>query len=89
MHSRQAATIRRLHVLHRILSVKTNTVSSVPEPQIIVKFQRNLCSSKMDGMDKITIDDITKSIKIPKNIEYVPRNFCKCCFVLNLYFIHI
>lgn len=88
MHSRQAATIRRLHVLHRILSSsKTNAVSS-STPQILVKFKRNLCSANIDDIDKITIDDITKIIKKPNKIEYVPRNFCKF-FVFYKIFIHL
>lgn len=67
MYSRNCATIRRLNMLQRILSPTNHGIFGV---------QQNLVRAiYIDG--KVTIDDITKEIKQPKNPEYVPQKFCK------------
>lgn len=67
MYSRNTATLRRLSILQRILS--TN--------QAGLGVQRNLVRAfNVDG--KVTIDDVTKEIRQPKNPEYVPQKFRKC-----------
>lgn len=62
MYSKNAATIRRMGVLQKILSQG--------KPQ-----QQSSRAFKIDG--KITIGDITREVKIPKNPEYVPQKYSK------------
>lgn len=67
MYSRNTATLRRLNILQRILSTNPAGLS----------VQRNLVRAyNVDG--KLTIDDVTKEIRLPKNPEYVPQKFRKC-----------
>lgn len=67
MYTRNCATVRRLNILQRILT-NSNGIFGV---------QRNLVRAfNIDG--KVTIDDVSKDIRPPKNPEYVPQKFCKC-----------
>lgn len=58
---------RRLGVLYRILNHHSRSTSLV---------NIKLCSTSSTN-ETVTIGNITKVIKQPKNIEYVPRNYCK------------
>lgn len=72
MYSRNSATLRRLNVLRRILSKDDSFLSTGTH--------RNLVRAlNIDG--KITIDDVTKEVTLPKNPEYVPQKFCKSFFL--------
>lgn len=74
MYSRNTATLRRLNILQRILT--TN--------QAGLGVQRNLVRAfNVDG--KLTIDDVTKEIRPPKNPEYVPQKFRKCFCVIKAF----
>lgn len=71
MYSKNASTIRRMGVLQKILS----------QGKIQQQFSR---AFKLDG--KITIGDITRDVKIPKNPEYVPQKYSKKFYLIFLYF---
>lgn len=68
--TRNAATLRRLNVLHRILSTGNDS-----RPKIQRLLVRSL---SVDG--KVTIDGISKAIKIPDDKQLVPQKFRKCPF---------
>lgn len=65
MYCRNAATVRRLNVLNRIL--EQNDRKSV--------FCKNFVRAISDGI--LTIDNISRDLKEPQHPEYVPRNYCK------------
>lgn len=78
MYSRNTATLRRLNILQRILATNQSGVG----------VQRNLVRAfNVDG--KLTIDDVTKEIRPPKNPEYVPQKFRKCFLYDKGYFVQI
>lgn len=66
-----AVTVRRIDVLIRILSGRN---------AILVANPVRAYSSE----DKVTIGDVSKHIKNPKKVEYVPRKYCKCIQIYNL-----
>ncbi|XP_028166963.1 von Willebrand factor A domain-containing protein 8-like [Ostrinia furnacalis] len=57
-----AVTVRRLDVLIRIMSHRKAILSANPV-------------RAYSSEDKVTIGDVTKDIKVPKKIEYVPRKY--------------
>lgn len=59
-----AVTVRRIDVLIRILGRRKAILSS--------NYVRAYSSE-----ETVTIGDVTKDIKVPKKIEYVPRKYCK------------
>lgn len=65
-----AVTVRRIDVLIRILKGRKTILKSN-------------CVRAYSSDGKITIGNVTKEIKTPKKIEYVPRKYCK--FVWNVY----
>lgn len=66
MYSNNAATVRRMGFLQRILVQRT-----------FQSIQLNLTRAyAIDG--KITIDGVEKDLKAPQNPEFVPRKFGMC-----------
>lgn len=59
-----AVTVRRIDVLIRILGGRKAILSA--------NYVRAYSSN-----ESVTIGDVTKEIKVPKKIEYVPRKYCK------------
>lgn len=59
-----AATIRRIDVLIRILGHRKGILAA-----------NNVRAYSSD--EKVTIGDVTKEIKAPEKVEYVPRKYCK------------
>lgn len=59
-----AVTVRRIDVLIRILSGRKAILSSN-------------CVRAYSSDGKVTIGDVSKDLKTPKKIEYVPRKYCK------------
>ena len=77
MYSRNCATVRRLNVLQRILANNNKTSDYFFAGQSsLLGIQRNLVRAiNIDG--KVTIDDVSKDVRPPKNPEYVPQKFRK------------
>lgn len=66
MYSRNAASVRRLNFLNRILEQNNRNVI----------FSKNLVRGiTHDGI--LTIDNVSREIRPPQHPEYVPRNYCK------------
>lgn len=59
-----AVTVKRIDVLIRIVGRRKAILSA-----------NNVRAYSSE--DKVTIGDVTKEIKVPKKIEYVPRKYCK------------
>lgn len=69
MYARNAATVRRLNVLQRILAPSPNLLQS--------GVQANLVRAQhVDG--RVTIEYVSKTIRPARNPEYVPQKFRKC-----------
>lgn len=60
-----AVTVKRIDVLIRILGNRKVILAANPV--------RSYSSE-----DKVTIGDVSKDIKNPKKVEYVPRKYRKC-----------
>lgn len=68
---RNAATVRRLNVLQRILT-PTNSLNG--STAFFGGIHANLVRAQhVDG--HVTIDDVSKTIRPPRNPEYVPQKF--------------
>lgn len=64
MYSRNAATVRRFNALNRILE------QSSRRPVFSKNFVRGLTNE-----GTLTIDNVSKELKLPRHPEYVPRNY--------------
>ena len=70
MYSRNAATVRRLNFLNRILDGHERKSLS-------------FCKNYVRSLSVLTIDNVSRELKEPQHPEYVPRNYCKCTAVGN------
>lgn len=75
MYCRNAATVRRLNFLNRILEQNERKSG----------FCKNYVRAISDNV--LTIDNVSRELKEPQHPEYVPRNYCKwiCGLLLVIY----
>lgn len=83
MYARNAATVRRLNVLQRILTPVPQSLLTSAGGRLGVGVHSNLVRAQhVDG--RVTIDDVSKAIRPARNPEYVPQKFCEFCEVAFL-----
>lgn len=73
--ARNAATVRRLNVLQRILTPASNSLLNGTVFGGGGGVHSNLVRAQLHVDGRVTIDDVSKAIRPPRNPEYVPQKF--------------